>query len=208
MTADLQGLAALPCLGPASARLLIEAGVETPAQLKKLGAAKAFRALRFTHGKRAGPSYLYALDNAINGTPWRGFTQARLAVLKPQAEQIIRDVDGAADPAFAGADAAGLAAMSSLGKASARMLIQAGVKTPAQLKKIGAEEAYRRLRFTFGRRATATYLYALDIAVRGVHWADLADARMAKLKAAAARIQAEIASPAGAARAKPARKRS
>lgn len=103
MTADPKGLAALPCLGPASARMLIEAGVETPAQLKKLGALKAYRALRFTHGRRAGPAYLYALDNAIAGRHWRAFTEARLAELKPHAARIVEDLGGSVPASKAGA---------------------------------------------------------------------------------------------------------
>lgn len=96
MPADLKGLAALPCLGPASARMLIEAGVETPAQLKKLGPADAYRKLRFTFGKRAGAPYLYALDNAIAGRPWRGFTHERMNELKPLALQIQAELEGPA----------------------------------------------------------------------------------------------------------------
>ncbi len=90
-------------------------------------------------------------------------------------------------------DLKGLAALPSLGPATARMLIEAGVETPAQLRKLGAEAAYRRLRFAFGKRASATYLYALDIALRGGRWDDLTAARMAKLRAIALRIQREIA---------------
>lgn len=72
------------------------------------------------------------------------------------------------------------------------MLIEAGIETPAQLRKRGAEAAYRALRFHFGKRATATYLYALDIAIRGVHWADLSEARMEKLRTIALRIQRQV----------------
>lgn len=91
------------------------------------------------------------------------------------------------------ADPRGLAAMPSLGPASARMLIEAGVENPAALRRMGAEAAYRRLRFVFGRRCPATYLYALDIAVRAVHWRDMSRARMARLKRIAQRIQRELA---------------
>lgn len=202
MSADLAGLAALPCLGPASARMLIEAGIETPAQLKKLGAAKAYRALRFAHGKRAGPAYLYALDNAIRGVPWRGFTEERLAQLKPQAERIVRELDSKKD-----ADFDGLAAMPSLGKASARRLIEIGVRTPAELRRIGAEEAYRRLRHAFGKQITASWIYALDVAIRDIHWQAQTAAQAAKLKAAAQRIQLELAAASGAAGVKRSRKR-
>jgi len=72
------------------------------------------------------------------------------------------------------------------------MLIEAGVTSPAQLREMGAEAAYRALRFTHGARAHATYLYALDVAVRGLHWRNLTAARLARLKAVARRIQAEL----------------
>lgn len=89
-------------------------------------------------------------------------------------------------------DLKALAAMPSLGKASARMLAEVGIETPAQLTKLGPAGAYRQLRFAFGKRVPATYLYALDIACRGVHWRDMTEARMAKLRAEALRIHAEV----------------
>jgi DNA transformation protein and related proteins len=87
--------------------------------------------------------------------------------------------------------------MSSLGPASAEMLIEAGVETPDQLRAMGAVEAYRRLRFACGRRATATFLYSLDVAIRGIHWKDLEPERMAQLRTIALAIQAEIDHPKG-----------
>jgi DNA transformation protein and related proteins len=95
------------------------------------------------------------------------------------------------------ADLKALAAMPSLGQASARMLAEVGVATPAQLKELGPAAAYRRLRFAFGKRAPATYLYALDIACRGAHWRDMSAARMARLRAEALRIQAEVSGGSG-----------
>jgi hypothetical protein len=89
-----------------------------------------------------------------------------------------------------------LAALPSLGPASARMLIEVGVRDPEDLRARGAEAAYRALRFAHGARATATFLlYALDVAVRGVAWADLGAARMARLRARALQIQDELGPP-------------
>lgn len=75
--------------------MLIEAGIETPTQLKKLGAANAYRKLRFAFGKKAGAPYIYALDNAIRGISWRSFTEERMNELKPLALQIQVELEGA-----------------------------------------------------------------------------------------------------------------
>ena len=96
----------------------------------------------------------------------------------------------------AGPDLKGLAAMPSLGKASAELLVDVGITTPTMLRRIGAEEAWRRLRFAHGKRVTVTWVYALDIAIRGIPWKELSEARAAKLKAAAEAIKAEIDRPA------------
>jgi DNA transformation protein and related proteins len=93
------------------------------------------------------------------------------------------------------ADLKGLAAMPSLGKASAELLADVGITTPAMLRKVGAEEAWRRLRFAHGKRVTITWIYALDIAIRGIRWQALSEARARRLKAAAERIRAEIEAP-------------
>jgi DNA transformation protein len=96
-----------------------------------------------------------------------------------------------------GPDLKGLRAMPSLGKASAELLVDAGITTPAILRKVGAIEAWRRLRFAHGKRVTVTWIYALDIAIQGVHWKELSEARARKLSAAALAIKAEIDPPKG-----------
>jgi DNA transformation protein and related proteins len=90
------------------------------------------------------------------------------------------------------ADLKGLAALPSLGKTSAEMLIEAGIATPDQLRKVGAEEAYRRLRFAHGKRVTINFIYALECAVLGLRWRDLGKRRQVRLRAVARSIQAEI----------------
>lgn len=92
-------------------------------------------------------------------------------------------------------DLKGLRAMPSLGKASAELLVDVGITTPAMLRKVGAIEAWRRLRFVHGKRVTVTWIYALDIAVQGIPWKELSEARASKLAAAAHAIMAEIDLP-------------
>lgn len=79
-------------------------------------------------------------------------------------------------------DPKGIMAMQSLGKATAFMLIQAGVENPNTLRRIGAVEAWRRIRMMFGKRVTASYLYALEAAVTDTPWNDLKPKRVAELK--------------------------
>ena len=71
-------------------------------------------------------------------------------------------------------------------------LIEIGISSPAQLRKAGARQAYRRLRFAHGRNITITWIYALDIAVRGVTWRDLTAERADYLRRAAEAILAEV----------------
>lgn len=92
-------------------------------------------------------------------------------------------------------DLRGLRAMPSLGKASAELLVDVGITTPEMLRQVGAVEAWRRLRFAHGKRVTVTWIYALDIAIQGIPWKELSEARSAKLAAAAKAIMAGIDRP-------------
>jgi DNA transformation protein len=86
----------------------------------------------------------------------------------------------------------GLASLSTIGLTTARMLADAGVPDSKTLRKIGAAQAYRRLRFHFGKRASASYLYALECALSGCDWRELRDTRMSELKEQAHKIAAEL----------------
>ena len=85
-----------------------------------------------------------------------------------------------------------LAQLCSLGLTSARMLAEAGVPDPEALRRLGALQAYRRLRFHFGKLASASYLYALECALTCRDWRDLKDERMAELKIEAKKIADEL----------------
>ncbi|MBI1340253.1 hypothetical protein GC169_08615 [bacterium] len=91
--AGAEELAALPSLGPESARMLVEAGVEDVEALMRLGPEAAYHRLRFAFGRRATTNFLYALDNAVTGTRWRDMSRARKAELREAAKRIQAAVD-------------------------------------------------------------------------------------------------------------------
>jgi DNA transformation protein len=63
-------VAGLPNLGPASAGMLAEAGITSVGQLRRLGAARAFRRVLFARGGQASTNLLWALEGALSGTRW------------------------------------------------------------------------------------------------------------------------------------------
>ena len=85
-----------------------------------------------------------------------------------------------------------LAALPSLGKVSAKMLVEAGVTDASALRHFGAVQCYRRLRFHHGKRVTTNFVYALECACRGLDWRRLEPARKAELKREAKAIAAEL----------------
>lgn len=66
----LVALAALPNLGPVSAGWLHDAGIKTPAALRRLGAVEAFRRVVIHRGGYVSTNLLYAIDGALRGQRW------------------------------------------------------------------------------------------------------------------------------------------
>ncbi len=81
-------LAELANLGPASARMLREAGVRSVEELQEIGAVAAWRQLRFALGPRVTLNFLYALEAALAGMDWRDIPTARKTELRIAAERI------------------------------------------------------------------------------------------------------------------------
>lgn len=82
-----------------------------------------------------------------------------------------------------------LAALPSLGKTSARMLIEAGVADVETLRRLGPIESYLRLRFFHGKRVTLNFVYAMECAIQRLDWRLLSQKRKAELKAEARAIE-------------------
>ncbi|MBA2460129.1 MAG: TfoX/Sxy family DNA transformation protein [Gemmatimonadales bacterium] len=78
-------LAALPNLGPASARWLIGAGIPNVADLRRVGAVAAFGRVAVREGRAATANLLYALHAALQGKHWTEVTAAEKARLRRSA---------------------------------------------------------------------------------------------------------------------------
>ena len=76
----------------------------------------------------------------------------------------------------------------SLGPVTAARLAEIGIDTPEALIEAGAVEAYRRLKFRFGRAVTLNALYGLDAAIRNVHWRAIDEERKAELRRKATEV--------------------
>jgi DNA transformation protein len=77
--------------------------------------------------------------------------------------------------------------MKNLGPVSAARLRAAGIETPEELRRLGAVEAYVRLKRTFPVETTYTALYMLHGAVTDVRWYALSEESRAALRDAASR---------------------
>lgn len=72
-----------------------------------------------------------------------------------------------------------------IGVVTARQLVEVGIVHPAILRRLGAEEAYRRLceHEGFCGRYNAVYLYALEGAILDCHWQQIPEERKEAYKA-------------------------
>ena len=64
-------IASLANLGPKSQAMLQAAGISSVGQLRKLGAVRAFAAVRRVQGNRASLNLLWALEGALTGLAWQ-----------------------------------------------------------------------------------------------------------------------------------------
>lgn len=84
-------LSDLPNLGPKSQQILMRAGITSLAQLRKLGAVRAF-----VHARRAGVgvslNLLWSLDGALTGVPWQTVAREHRASLLLALEDYEREV--------------------------------------------------------------------------------------------------------------------
>lgn len=70
-----------------------------------------------------------------------------------------------------------------LGKTSAQWLHAVGIHSAADLRRLGAVDAYRAVK-TRGFRASRVLLYAIEGALLGVHWNELSAERKEALNKA------------------------
>jgi DNA transformation protein and related proteins len=78
--------------------------------------------------------------------------------------------------------------LKNLGPVSLEWLHAVGIRSRADLEAVGVIEAFRRVRL-HGFNASLNLLYAMEAALRGLHWTALPPEVKTKLKAAAKAIE-------------------
>jgi DNA transformation protein len=71
-----------------------------------------------------------------------------------------------------------------IGPVTEKRLLAVEVRDLAALRQLGAVDAYRRLKFRFGKHVTLNALYGLEAVILGCDWRDLPPGRKAALKRA------------------------
>lgn len=84
-------LAALPSLGDASAQALVEIGIDSAEALRAQGPVTTFVALRQHFGRRITFSWLYALECACTGMPWKLLDDERKKALRRFADRLLSE---------------------------------------------------------------------------------------------------------------------
>jgi DNA transformation protein len=84
MDEDRLPVARLRNLGPKSARLLAEAGIRTIAELRLIGAAKAYRRV----ADKASLNLLWAIAAGLQDRDWRALTQTEKDSLLAQVRRL------------------------------------------------------------------------------------------------------------------------
>jgi DNA transformation protein len=70
-----------------------------------------------------------------------------------------------------------------LGQFMSKRLAEIGITNEDELRKIGAGQAYVRLKFLFGREITLNALWAMDATLSGIDWRLLSEERKQELLA-------------------------
>lgn len=103
-------LTTIQSIGPATAKLLIEAGVRDAAALREMGAHEAYRAL-LVAGNRPHFIWYYVLHMALQGRPWNDCRGEEKLALRARFDALVAETRGTATTGIeAELDAIGLRA--------------------------------------------------------------------------------------------------
>lgn len=75
-------LARMRNLGPISAARLRAVGIDSPEELKRIGAVEAYVKLKESHPFEISVVFLYALHGAVTDTDWRQLSESTRARLR------------------------------------------------------------------------------------------------------------------------------
>jgi DNA transformation protein len=88
-TAGATAVSALKGLGPKSQEMLAKAGIKTEAQLRKLGAVRAYAKAKAANPK-ARLNLLWAIEGALSGRDWKAVAESERASLLMALEDALR----------------------------------------------------------------------------------------------------------------------
>lgn len=74
-------------IGPTSARWLTEVGIDTPQQLRRVGAAEAYRMIKAWRPWDVTLILLWALEGAIQDVDWMDVTPERRLELRREVDE-------------------------------------------------------------------------------------------------------------------------
>lgn len=86
-------LTSIQSIGPATAKLLIAAGISDAADLRERGAHEAYRAL-LVAGNRPHFIWYYVLHMALQGRPWNDCRGEEKAALRRQFDALVAETRG------------------------------------------------------------------------------------------------------------------
>jgi DNA transformation protein and related proteins len=71
-------------LGPKSAQMLADAGIQTVDDLRKIGPATAYARVKFLHPRSSSKNLLWSLAAGLEGRLWSDLTAAEKALLEAE----------------------------------------------------------------------------------------------------------------------------
>ncbi len=175
---DVTLLEDLPNVGPAVAADFVRLGIRTPRALAGRDPYALYDELNRVTGTRHDPCVLDTFIAAVRfmdgapARPWWKYTAERKRTLAQRAARAAPPPRKKAPPANGEAKILG-ASLCGLGPVSKRMLAAAGITSVESLRRLGAVEAYRRVR-AHDPRASLNLLWALEGALTGRPWEDVA----------------------------------
>lgn len=75
-------ISSLRNIGPKSAKMLADVGIETIESLREIGAVNAFHRLKFTFDDRVSLNFLWGMEAGLRDIPWQHLTNDDKVALK------------------------------------------------------------------------------------------------------------------------------
>jgi hypothetical protein len=175
----LTALEDLPNVGPAVAADFVRLGIRTPRELAGRDPYALYDELNRVTGARHDPCVLDTFISAVRfmdgapAKPWWKYTAERKRALAKRASTAAPELPRKKTRSANGKAKALETPLLKVGPVSKRMLAAAGITSIETLQRLGAVEAYRRVR-AHDPRASLSLLWALEGALTGRPWEEVA----------------------------------